>query len=84
MPVPGGTLEFKMADGVESCSVETMVFLNISRIFKYPLEIQVAIVLEELAHACCGITDETSVKKFVAAMHPGVRFSENRGYVAVS
>lgn len=81
--VPGGSLAFTMSDTVDSCAVESMIFLHTTRISGYPLTIQVAIILEELAHACCGITDETSVKKFVAAMHPGVRYSENHGYVAI-
>lgn len=52
--------------------LETFIFLDVDKMFRYPKELQIASIIEEFVHGFMNVTDEDLTKEIVSKFYPGI------------
>ena len=72
--LPNAKFTFALGVGAINMHMNNLVFIDVPRVAAYPMDLQVAAILEEFVHAMMNIPDEVLVKHVVAHLYPRVSF----------
>ena len=73
-----GELRYTPKDDVLNVCIEHIIFLDCNKMIGLHPDIQVACILEELAHGLMSISDEHLVSVVVATLYPVITWSDGK------